>query len=437
MIMSGTTTNKVPFLQAFAASSIKIAAVGNWGCTSNSQATVNNINSKNPELVLGLGDYSYENTPNCWFNEIKAFDGKMKISIGNHDVITKKLLDSYLNHFSLSKQYYSFDFQSVHLLTMATELEWETGSEQYKFVKNDLEQVSKDPNIKWIIVTMHKPIYTSPNGCSASSCEGSKTLRDSYHPLFDQYGVDLVLEAHMHSYQRSYPIKYNVDNPSKPIITSSDKNNYNNPSGEIFAIVATGGINFHSLAGKAPFTATQQDSKFGILEMQFSNSKLDTKFISNAGSTMDHFTVTKTTKKLTSLTSSTSNITKQPSTPKVIDKKSEDSQNSKNATKLNENQPAKDKSMINAKNTSITNETKSINSIDKIKTEKTKTQTKTKKQNPMLLGGTNLIQPPEENNKTFVSGTEMSNPSSNEIGINNNSPNSHILDPFAPLSPFP
>jgi hypothetical protein len=437
MVISGITINKGS--QAFAASGIKIAAVGNWGCTSNSQATVNNINSKNPELVLGLGDYSYESTPDCWFNEIKAFDSKMKISIGNHDVMTKKLLNSYLNHFSLSKQYYSFDFQDVHVLTMGTELEWEAGSEQYKFVKNDLEQVSKDPNIKWIIVTMHKPIYTSPNGCSASSCEGSKTLRDTYHPLFDNYGVDLVLEAHMHSYQRSYPIKYNVDNPSKPIITSSDKNNYNNPSGEIFAIVATGGINFHSLAGKAPFTATQQDSKFGILEMQFSNSKLDAKFISNAGSTMDHFTVAKTTKKPTSLTpTSTPTITKPPGTPKVVDKKSEDSHKLKNATKLNENQPANDKSTKKAKNTSNTNETKSIDSKDKIKTEKTKAQTKTKNQNPVLLSGTNLLQPPEENNKSSASDTEMSNPSkSNEIGINNNVPNSQTLDPFAPLSPFP
>jgi hypothetical protein len=434
MVISGITINKGS--QAFAASGIKIAAVGNWGCTSNSQATVNNINSKNPELVLGLGDYSYESTPDCWFNEIKAFDSKMKISIGNHDVMTKKLLNSYLNHFSLSKQYYSFDFQDVHVLTMGTELEWEAGSEQYKFVKNDLEQVSKDPNIKWIIVTMHKPIYTSPNGCSASSCEGSKTLRDTYHPLFDNYGVDLVLEAHMHSYQRSYPIKYNVDNPSKPIITSSDKNNYNNPSGEIFAIVATGGINFHSLAGKAPFTATQQDSKFGILEMQFSNSKLDAKFISNAGSTMDHFTVAKTTKKPTSLTpTSTPTITKPPGTPKVVDKKSEDSHKLKNATKLNENQPANDKSTKKAKNTSNTNETKSIDSKDKIKTEKSKAQTRN--QNPVLLSGTNLLQPPE-NNKSSASDTEMSNPSkSNEIRINNNVPNSQTLDPFAPLSPFP
>ena len=109
--------------------------------------------------------------------------------------------------------------------------------------------------------------------------------------------------------------------------------------------MATGGINFHSLAGKAPFTATQQDSKFGILEMQFSNNKLDAKFISNAGSTMDHFTVTKTTKKPTSLTpSSTPAIAKSPGIPKVVDKKSEDSQKIKNATKLNENQPANDKS---------------------------------------------------------------------------------------------
>ena len=469
MIISGITINKGPFSQAFAASGIKIAAVGNWGCTSNSQATVNNINSKNPELVLGLGDYSYESTPDCWFNEIKAFDSKMKISIGNHDVMTKKLLNSYLNHFSLSNQYYSFDFQNVHVLTMATELEWEAGSKQYKFVKNDLEQVSRDPNIKWIIVTMHKPIYTSPNGCSASSCEGSKTLRDTYHPLFDNYGVDLVLEAHMHSYQRSYPIKYNVDNPSKPIITSSDKNNYNNPSGEIFAIVATGGINFHSLAGKAPFTATQQDSKFGILEMQFSNNKLDAKFVSNAGSTMDHFTVTKTTKKPTSLTpSSTPAIAKSPGIPKVVDKKSEDSQEIKNATKLNENQPANDKSTkkvdkksedsqkiknatkLNenqpandkstkkAKNTSNTSGTKSIDSKDEVKTDKIKAQTKTKNQKPDLSTGTNLLQPPEENNKSSASDTEMSNPSkSNEIGINNNVPNSQTLDPFAPLSPFP
>src|SRR6476469_4753962 len=138
--------------------------------------------------------------------------------------------------------------------------------------------------------------------------------------------------------------------------------------------------------------------------MQFSNNKLDAKFVSNAGSTMDHFTVSKTTKKPTT---STPTITKSAGTPKVVDKKSEDSQKLKNTTKLNENQPATDKSTKKAKNTSNINETKSIDSKDKMKTEKTKTQTKY--QNSVLSSGTNLLQSPEENIKSSASDTEMSN----------------------------
>lgn len=199
--------------QAFGISDFNILSVGNWACTSNSQATVNNIKNKDPELVLGLGDYSYQSTAKCWFNKIKPFDGKTKINIRNHDDEAKKLLNSYLVHFGLSKQYYSFDFQNVHVLTMATELKYKSGSKHYNFVKNDLEQASQNPNIKWIIVNMHKPVYTSPNGCSASSCDGSKTLIDVYHPLFDKYGVDLVLNAHVHTYHRFFPIKYNADKP--------------------------------------------------------------------------------------------------------------------------------------------------------------------------------------------------------------------------------
>jgi hypothetical protein len=143
---------------------------------------------------------------------------------------------------------------------------------------------------------MHKPIYTSPNGCSASSCEGSRKLSETYHPLFDKYGVDLVLQAHMHSYQRSFPIQYNAQDPSNPLITTYDKNNYNDPSGTIFAIVATGGINFHGLSGKAPFTASQQDDQFGALELTISNNdnKLVGKFYANNGKVTDEFNVVKT-----------------------------------------------------------------------------------------------------------------------------------------------
>jgi Icc-related predicted phosphoesterase len=276
-----------------AATDLTISTVGDFGCNSNTKKTVSNIKDKSADLVLALGDYSYQPSAKCWFDIIKSIDSKTRINIGNHEDDTKKLLDSYLNHFGLSKQYYSFDFKNVHVLTMATQLDYKSGSKQFNFVKNDLEKASQDPKIKWIIVNLHRPIYASPNGCSASSCEGSKTLRDVYHPLFDKYDVDLVLAGHVHNYQRSFPIKYNDDKPSKPIITSSNKNNYNNPSGEIFAIVGTGGINFYSLDGKLSFMASQQAIRFGVLHLDITDKKLEASFHENGGSVRDEFSITK------------------------------------------------------------------------------------------------------------------------------------------------
>lgn len=283
---------------AAAAAAPTISTVGDWGCSSNTQKTVNNIKDKDPDLILALGDYSYQSTAKCWFDKIKPIDSKTEINIGNHDDDTKKLLNSYLNHFGLSKQYYSFNFQNVHVLTMATQLNYKSGSKQFNFVKNDLQEASKNPDIKWIIVNLHRPIYTSPNSCSASSCEGSKTLRDVYHPLFDKYDVDLVLAGHVHNYQRSFPIKYNDDKPSKPTITSSNKNNYNNPGGEIYAVVGTGGINFHGLTGKPSFIASQQDIRFGALELKITGkgNMLEGNFYGNDGLVKDKFSITKSGK---------------------------------------------------------------------------------------------------------------------------------------------
>ena len=81
-----------------------VSAAGDWGCNSNSKNTVSKINSKGPEVVLGLGDYSYADTANCWFTIINPIDGKMHISIGNHDDESSTLLNQYLSHFRLSKQ---------------------------------------------------------------------------------------------------------------------------------------------------------------------------------------------------------------------------------------------------------------------------------------------------------------------------------------------
>ena len=280
------------------ASGFNIVATGDWGCTKNTEATVNNTKSKNPELLLALGDYSYQKTSACWLNIIKPLDSVTKINVGNHDDESDALLHEYLNHFGLSNQYYSYNIKDIHILTMSTEGTFSIGSKQFNFVVKDLENAATDPKIKWIIVNMHIPMYTSPNTCAERTCAGDKSLRDTYHTLFDKYGVDLVLEGHVHNYQRSYPIKYNQQDPSKPLVTSSSKNNYNNPEGEIYAIVGTGGVNLHGLSGKSAFMASQQDSKFGVLDFHFNGDKLDAMFVSNDGKIMDQFSITKTKKKV-------------------------------------------------------------------------------------------------------------------------------------------
>ena len=280
-----------------------IAAVGDWGCNSNTDKTINSINTQSPELILGLGDYSYESSADCWLDALlPIYDpnnpnaNNMQISIGNHENSASEDFNTYLNAFSLTRQFgqvYSFNFNNVHFLSMATEILYSSGSSQNVFVKNDLAAAAANPNIDWIIVYFHKPMYSSPSSCS--SCSGESSLRDIYHPIFDQYGVDIVLEGHTHDYQRSFPIKFNSNSKSNPIITDTNRNNYIDPAGQIHAIVGTGGVNFHSLNSQKSFIAFQQSNRFGHLNIDIQNNgtNLIGKFISNEGGILDQFTISK------------------------------------------------------------------------------------------------------------------------------------------------
>lgn len=283
-----------PLQNSFGLSDFNIGAAGDYACTGNAVNVINGIKSKNPELVLGLGDYSYQPTATCWFNENSPVDGITKIAIGNHEDDDNEDYSNYISHYKLSNPYYSFNLNNVHVLVMDSDrTSYASGSAQYNFVLSDLQAASSDPSINWIIVTFHRPIYTSPNGCS--SCDPPTALRN-YHVIFDTYGVDLVLQGHVHDYQRTYPLKYNPNSPSNPTRTSSSSNSYNNPEGEIYAIVGTGGNNFHSLNGKSSFVVSQQDTKFGYMDIKITNNggTLEAKYYLDNGAISDQFTITKT-----------------------------------------------------------------------------------------------------------------------------------------------
>ena len=85
------------------------AAAGDWGCTSDTTNTVKNIIEQDPEIVLALGDLSYNSTAKCWLGIIDPIADKTKIAIGNHETDSTKKLEDYMEFFGLEKQYYSFD----------------------------------------------------------------------------------------------------------------------------------------------------------------------------------------------------------------------------------------------------------------------------------------------------------------------------------------
>jgi Calcineurin-like phosphoesterase len=281
-----------------ALSDFNFGAAGDWGCNSNTGKTVTNIQRKGPERVFALGDYSYVSTATCWLDKISDIKSKTRIAIGNHEDDSDEGFSTYMSKFGLSKTYYSFNYNNVHVLVMDTDrVSFSSGSAQYNFVKNDIQSASQNSNIKWIIVYLHKPFYTSPNTCSSSSCSNTgstaKSLRSTYHSMFDKAGVDVVLQGHVHNYQRTFPVKY--DGSSTPTVTSNNPTNYNNPAGEIFVTVGTGGINIHALSGKASFVRYQQDDKFGALNLIITNDgyKLIGKYYSNGLSKLDEFSITK------------------------------------------------------------------------------------------------------------------------------------------------
>jgi hypothetical protein len=286
-----------------AVSDFNFGAAGDWGCTSNTDATLANMNGKGPERVFGLGDYSYASTGSCFFTKIdgSGLTGKTKIAIGNHEDDDSEGFSGYMSHFSQSQTYFSYNHGDVHILVIDTDRNsYASGSAQRSFVQNDLQSASTNPNIKWMIVYLHKPMYTSPNTCGSSSCSntGSENtnIRNGFGPMFAQFGVDLVLQGHVHNYQRTYKLTYNPGNPASPTITDNNPNTYTEGNGAIYAIVGTGGVNFHALSGKAAFTSSQQDDFFGQLDIQSTNNgnTLQGKFYRNGNNdVLDSFSITK------------------------------------------------------------------------------------------------------------------------------------------------
>ncbi len=74
---------------------------------------------------------------------------------------------------------------------------------QTRWLEQTLADAAGDAGTDWIIVQMHQDALSSCRDGNGSD----KGIRESWLPLFDRYGVDLVLCGHDHDYERSWPVR--------------------------------------------------------------------------------------------------------------------------------------------------------------------------------------------------------------------------------------
>ena len=257
---------------------------------------------------------------------------------------SKELKESLLDHYNLQNSFYSFDYGNIHFLVLDTQLEFSLNvfkiveeeekelleemnnkknsdendnkpdtkyysttlkdlltkhnikgeippyhlintevivedipveTEQYKFAVNDLEKANNNSSIDWIIVAFHKPIYSS-----LTSHIQEYIMREKYQPVFDNYGVDMVLQGHNHLYDRTLPLKFNPNNISNPIIDESNNritNKFVNPEGSIFSVVGLGGRSSHIFLNQPDYVVKQHNG-FGFLSIEINGKELDAKY---------------------------------------------------------------------------------------------------------------------------------------------------------------
>lgn len=167
---------------------------------------------------------------------------------GNHEDGGGKL-DDFYNYGAMAPEqdsdsglYYSFDYATAHVIVLNTNDADATNglsTAQFEWLKADLEANKDD---KWIFVLMHKSLYS---GGSHSFDGDVEAMRAQLVPVFYEYGVDLVLAGHDHTYTVTECLDGNGDPVSRASYDNGIITMDANGSGVMYVTLGTIGTKFY------------------------------------------------------------------------------------------------------------------------------------------------------------------------------------------------
>lgn len=179
---------------------------------------------------------------------------------------------------------YSFNMGPLHIISISTEVYYFVNYGikalifQYEWLENDLIEANLPENREkqpWIIVLGHRPMYCS--NLNHDDCTHTETLTRVGLPflhffgledLLYNYGVDLEIWAHEHSYERLWPI-YNYK-----VYNGSYEEPYVNPGAPVQIVTGSAGCK----EGREDFNITRpywsafQSRDYGYTRLKAYNS---------------------------------------------------------------------------------------------------------------------------------------------------------------------
>jgi len=111
---------------------------------------------------------------------------------------------------------------------------------QKAFLERTLREARDDHDIDWIVVCMHQDAISSARNFNGADLG----IRKEWLPLFDTYGVDLVVCGHEHHFERTLAVR-GVDPAGattlRPLVTDSRTDVVDTSKGTVHMIIGGGG----------------------------------------------------------------------------------------------------------------------------------------------------------------------------------------------------